>query len=119
MPFDWREYLSLAEFLTDKVGRYSEEAANRCAVSRAYFSAFCYARGYAREKYRFEPTYTPDDHKNLKKFFRDVGMVPIARRLDHLRKWRNNCDYEDIVDNHGDISKNAIRVAQAVFKDLN
>ena len=46
--FDWREYLNLAKFLLDlKSSRISKEALYRCAVSRAYYSAFCWERNYA------------------------------------------------------------------------
>jgi len=36
MPFDWKQYLSLA----DELSKRSEEAALRSAVSRAYYAAF-------------------------------------------------------------------------------
>jgi uncharacterized protein (UPF0332 family) len=48
--FDWREYLNLAKFLLDlKSSGISKEALYRCAVSRAYYSAFCWARNYAQD----------------------------------------------------------------------
>jgi uncharacterized protein (UPF0332 family) len=48
--FDWREYLNLARFLLylESLG-ISKEALYRCAVSRAYYSAFGWARNYAED----------------------------------------------------------------------
>ena len=48
--FDWREYLNLAKFLSDlKSSGISKESLYRCAVSRTYYSAFCWARNYAED----------------------------------------------------------------------
>jgi hypothetical protein len=56
MAFDWREYLVLARWLqTNTPPGMTEEGARRCAVSRAYYAAFCYARNYARDFLGFTP----------------------------------------------------------------
>src|SRR5713226_9055264 len=36
MPFDWKEYLTLAQFLSGR----ADEASKRSAISRAYYSVF-------------------------------------------------------------------------------
>ena len=44
MPFNWREYLELARFLAGQAGPgFSQEAAARAAISRAYYAAYGYA----------------------------------------------------------------------------
>ena len=66
MGFDWREYLILAQFLQGHSEiKYSEEAARRAAVSRAYYAAYCHARNYARDKLNFVPERKGIDHGNL------------------------------------------------------
>ena len=100
MRFDWREFLDLAYFLGgERDIRYSQESAYRSAVSRAYYAAFCYARNYARDNEEFTPTGSPEDHRKLREHFRRRKRVNIAACLDELRRWRNDCDYEDIVNN--------------------
>lgn len=97
MSFDWREFLALAKALQQSPHTaYSTETAQRCAVSRAYYSAFCYVRNYAKAHLGFQPQVSADDHKNLRELLRkhNPGM---ATQLDSLRQWRNTCDYDDVV----------------------
>lgn len=47
MPFDWAEYLRLAEELAL---RHDDEAARRSAISRAYYAAYCQACAYLNQK---------------------------------------------------------------------
>lgn len=96
MPFDWKEYLLLAQFLERSGNQnFSQEAALRSAVSRAYYAAFCHCRNFARDKQGFHPAYNAEDHQNLPLQLKFSGMYKEARTLDRLRKWRNECDYED------------------------
>jgi len=55
MAFDWREYFKLSQFLQGQGVSFTQEAAFRCAVSRAYYAAFCHARNYARDRLGFSP----------------------------------------------------------------
>jgi len=97
MPFDWREFLAVARFLAGHGGiAFSSEAAWRCAVSRAYYAAYCHARNYARDSNWFSPTNKPKDHGRLRACFQKRSMVAVASRLDSLRQWRNDCDYADV-----------------------
>ncbi|MBU0567742.1 HEPN domain-containing protein [bacterium] len=119
MAFNWKEYLNLAQFLQRQTGKgLTQEAAFRCAVSRAYYAAFCYARNYARDRQRFSPTSKPDDHRLVREHFRDKGMAKIAQNLDKLRQWRNNCDYTDTVPNVSILVTSAISKAQEIFSML-
>ena len=119
MEFDWRDYLALAEALTgDADPRYSEEAAHRAAVSRAYYAAFGHARRYASTRLGFRPTGTPRDHVLLRQHFSQRRRPAIARRLDQLRMWRNLCDFDDRVVNLVRLSAAALRTARRVVDAL-
>jgi len=118
MQFDWREYLNLAQSLAQSTYCFNQEAAFRCATSRAYYAAFCYARNYARDKQDFSPTYKSEDHRLIRKHFKGKGMCKIVRFLENLRQWRNDCDYDDIVPNVSLLAKNAINEAQKLINIL-
>jgi len=118
MAFDWREYLNLARFLAQGRGSFAQEAAFRCATSRAYYAAFCQARNYARNRQGFSPAYDSSDHWRIRKHFRHQGMPDIALKLDDVRQWRNTCDYDDIVPNVSRLCTSAITQAQEVFDKL-
>ncbi len=98
MSFDWREYLNLAKMLGGLgESRYSQEAAERSAVSRAYYAAFCWARNYAEQRFNFKRSGTGKDHKCLREFLKQQGKLQMASDLNKLRNWRNTCDYDDRV----------------------
>lgn len=118
MPFDWREYLELAKDLVGQTGvNYPLEAAERSAVSRAYYSAFCWVRNYAEANLGFQRTRTADDHKYLREHLRRQQMVHLASRLNKLRAWRNACDYDDEVSNLAHQVQNAIDLAEKVIQE--
>ena len=70
-------------------------AAQRSAVSRAYYAAFGHTRKYAADHLGFEARNDPDDHGRLKHFLNKGKTKVLATRLDRLRQWRNACDYDD------------------------
>ena len=119
MAFDWVEYLVVSQFLQREAGNnITHEAASRSAVSRVYYAAFCLARNYARDKQGFSPTNKPKDHGLVKEHFKTQGEVKVARNLDKLRQWRNDCDYEDTVAGLFNYLTFAISKAQEVFSIL-
>jgi len=118
MAFDWREYLNLARYLVYGGNGFTQETAFRCAVSRAYYAAFCYARNYARDQHGFSPTYKSEDHWHVRKHFQDRGMTKVARKLDQLRQWRNSCDYDDTIAGVSSLFTSAITRAQEVLDRL-
>ena len=97
MAFDWTEYLNLARYIQQQGNRsnINREAAYRCAVSRAYYAAFCYARNDARDNHGWTPGNNPQDHKYLPDFLYGIQKSDVADKLVELRQWRNNCDYDD------------------------
>ena len=95
MAFDWWDYFTLAQHLqTYTPLGVTEEAARRCAVGRAYFAAFGFAFRYATDYLGFVPRDNADDHGRLKAHFRTSRREGVSRRLDRLRGWRNQCDYD-------------------------
>lgn len=116
MPFDWREFHAVAEFLRDTGDQTcSEEARRRSAVSRFYYSAFCYARNVARERLMFTPVGDAQDHERLIDHFRRRGRTEEASLLRNLRLWRNQCDYHDEVANLHVLALNAAEGADRIF----
>jgi hypothetical protein len=96
MTFDWKEYFALAVFLENQAGAgFTVEATTRCAVSRAYYAAFCYARNYAEAKLGYVRLKGGQDHRGVREHYKKRGMYPIANKLGTLYRWRGDCDYED------------------------
>ncbi|MDI9616553.1 MAG: HEPN domain-containing protein [Methanothrix sp.] len=120
MPFDWVEFLALARDLQGCSGQsYSEQAASRSSVSRAYYAAFCHTRNYAERNLGFKRTRTGRDHRSLRDHLRNLGQPwdEIAEDLEDLQKWRNMCDYDDVVLNLKYIVQDALKTAEKVIKD--
>jgi len=118
MPFAWIEYLALARYLQNhEHSSFVQEAALRCAVSRAYYAAFCHSRNYARDHQGFVPNHKGDDQRRIKEHFK-TRDVTIAQALQRLREWRNYCDYDDTVPGLIEILPRAITEAQKIFSKL-
>jgi hypothetical protein len=119
MLFNWREYLALAQYLQGQgSSQFTQEAGFRCAVSRAYYAAFCHARNYARDQHGFVLTYSARDHTLVRQHFKGRSDTITATALDDLRQWRNLCDYDDTVSNLSSLLTSAISAAQAIFSRL-
>jgi len=117
VPFDWREYLELARELAGLRGSgYSQEAAERSAVSRAYYAAFCWARNYAKKNLGFKPKRDPTDHLRLRDHLQNQGYPELASDLNKLRGWRNACDYKDQVSQLREQVSYSIKVAEKVIQ---
>src|SRR5712692_6446729 len=96
MAFDWKEYVELSRFLQQPVGNGgNQEARFRSALSRAYYGAFCYARNYARDWLGFQPRYEGEDHGRLRAHLKKSKRWRVSEKLERLRDWRNECDYQD------------------------
>ena len=121
MDFDWKEYFNLAKFLTgDKTIVPHPEAKLRSAVSRAYFAAYCYSRNFACKFFEFVQSDKDKvkDHKRLRACLRSNGYKGTARKLDDMRGFRNDCDYDDVVPNLHPYVKMSLERAEKVFKEL-
>ena len=119
MAFDWREYLTIAQYLqVQSSSEFSQEAAHRCAVSRAYYAAFCHARNYARDCQGFILTRDGNEHELVRSHFQHHGNMVVANDLSQLRLWRNRCDYHDNSSNFALMLVGAIAGAQRMFESL-
>ena len=119
MDFDWTHYLSLARFLpTQSIVGVSQEAFYRCAVSRAYYAAFCHARNYARDRHGLQLRYNGDDHALVRRHFQARRAQGVAAKLRDLSEWRNLCDYEDAISNLPALLAQALTEAQMVIAIL-
>jgi len=101
MSFDWADYLTLAEALErDPATPGPEEAAQRAAISRAYYAVFCRARNFARDREGLILTGEAQDHGLVVAHFRsstDKTRRKIASDLGRLRTNRNKADYDDVL----------------------
>lgn len=121
--FDWRDYLWLANDLGSGaqgsvVTIRISEAASRCAVSRAYYAAFCHARNYATSHLGFVPTNKGADHWLLRQYLANRGRRDFANRLRRLHAWRKQSDYDNAVVNLATTVRDALRESAAVIQRL-
>ncbi len=94
MPFDWQEFLNLAESLL----AVDTEAAYRSAISRAYYSVFNVALERAHEnKCRFDSELETGIHKKCWALYSkgpDLTCVQLGIDGDRLRESRVRADYK-------------------------
>ena len=119
MPFDWKQYLTLAEFLRDHTGPGADrEAAQRSAVSRAYYAAFGLAREFAATREGFILLGDAEDHQRLQQHFSQWKRRDVADQLRQMRRWRNDADYHPDLANLPLMVKESIREAHRVKNKL-
>ena len=118
MAFNWAKYLELAIFLQDPQNNLHQEAAYRSAVSRAYYAAYHYVLDYATKKLNFNPVNTRDDQQALINYLKNHRHCSIGMTLSDLKLWRNQCDYDNCVENLNQITTKAITNSQKVFNTL-
>ena len=101
MSFDWTEFLRFARILQggpeNKNLCVTHETRVRCAFSRAYYAAFCYARNHARDNMAFTPKGSGEDHKLVPDHYQNKRLPTIANILKQLGGWRRQCDYDDTI----------------------
>jgi len=119
MSFRWADYLSLARSILSQASALGEEASQRSAVSRAYYAAFCHARNYARDQHAYSPRYDSSDHRGIREYLarHRVGRT-VCPKLNELMTWRQQCDYEDRVENLAQIASKAIQYAEDIIRIL-
>jgi uncharacterized protein (UPF0332 family) len=106
MIFNWREYNTLAKEITKiptktiDISIIDCEASWRCAIGRAYYSAFCEARKYLDEIE--ELTASIEEEKKgihqwvINKFDNQPGIKKtIYDNLKYLREQRRTADYKE------------------------
>src|SRR5579884_44771 len=99
MSFNWTDYLTLAQELTSRSAPSPlQEAYLRCAISRAYYAAFCQARNRLIYKDGYIMPSRANPHKVVIEEFEnssDKTRSYIGTLLRNLRSVRNIVDYED------------------------
>ncbi|NOT64274.1 MAG: DNA-binding protein [Acidobacteria bacterium] len=122
MAFNWAEYLNLAQALaapaTFNAATLNADALARCAISRAYYAAFCHARNYARDRHGLLLRYNGDDHSLIKRHFLQRRAHGVAHKLDKLRSLRNESDYADAASDLPAKLADALAEAQKVIAIL-
>jgi hypothetical protein len=125
MPFDWKDYLALAEFILLQAGSgCTAEAAYRGCVSKAYYAAFNHARRYATDFLAFTPRTRAEDrsqdHGRLRAHLIKRRRRALADALHALRDMRNECDYVDDLSsvNLAQMAADAVSACQYVISGL-
>ncbi len=123
MIFSWSQFVEIAEHLKEQgdAEEIPQEAAYRCAVSRAYYGAYRHAQNYAKESWGYTPKSDGTDHKRMRTSFEKKGMMSISRNLRRLHQWRKECDYNEPfekIENLSHCVTDSISVANAVITAL-
>ena len=113
MPFDWRDYLGLAQELSQR----QDEAALRSAISRAYYAVFCSARVYLEKQGTIVSTMGPDSHTQVWNAFQRKGIAAkaIYQRGKSLKYRRQKADYDHHVDRLSVEVDAALEDAKVIF----
>jgi uncharacterized protein (UPF0332 family) len=93
MPFNWNEFLTLAEELATR----NDEASKRSAISRAYYSVYhlAAARVAQRSGPRPEGLTSHSWCWNKYQTTNDRACVELGNRGSRMKRRRNLADYED------------------------
>ena len=125
MPFDWSEYLDLADWLARNAGtdglQVSAEAAQRSAASRAYYSAFQSSMALLVRRREYRPVGDGSDHGAVARAYQ--SHVAVARRqigtwLDRLRDRRRRADYDSEMVNASAMATASVSDARNVLTYL-
>lgn len=100
MPFDARDFSSLASWLTEQ---RTDEATIRTAISRVYYAAHLLA--VRKPKNNWVPTGTGADHRGVIRSLNRGGTTRLASFLEQPLELREHADYHveaaDTVFNQG------------------
>jgi uncharacterized protein (UPF0332 family) len=119
MSFIWAEFLTIANYLYQEDHGLPQEAAFRSAVSRAYYAAFRHARDFAQKYQHYSPKGSGEDHYFLINHFKNRKEIRIGIDLDTLRKDRDQCDYDAVVNNLDSIAQDSLTRAAKIINSLN
>lgn len=121
MSFDWNEYFHLAKELSgDKNHNGNEEARERSAISRAYYSVVIQARTKI-SLLNGEKAPRKNTHAwTIKKFNSNTSpqAKSIGARLLRLKKRRERADYDDHIMNREAELRSALIEAEKLIADI-
>ena len=126
MSFNWSEYLNIARELAGQAtASSSAEAKKRCAISRAYYAAFCSARNYLRDKDNdLDIPVGGDAHGYVRRQFKtskNKVRREVGEYLARLVAKRNLVDYKDDITPLANLDGEthlALNWSQEVISDL-
>jgi len=118
MSFDWTDYVDLSvELVGSGRMRSSREARLRCALSRAYYAAFCLARNQLRDHDGHSIPAYGQAHQYVASAFAasaDPRRASIGVLLARMRRERNRADYQDNVLNLAALATTQLQYAQRI-----
>jgi len=123
MRFDWAKYLTLAREQVELSKKHTnKEALLRCAISRAYYSAFCSARNYLRDVEKAKGLGKSSKvHQVVIDQFADstnTAKKDMGEVLRRLRELRNHADYQDRFRNLEGTALLSLSYAKVVIESL-
>jgi len=95
-----------------------KEAAYRCAVSRAYYSAFGYSFDYAEDMLSYPALHDGRDHYFLREWYKKKNFPEIKRKLLNLWKMRKECDYNAFINNVDVKAEGSIQLANEIIEKI-
>lgn len=112
MVFDWKEFNDVGVHLEE---HSSEEAYQRSAVGRYYYSCYHLVKNYYEKKYHSlgRPEHPHETLIERLNFYGDEEEVDLAEALSKLRTYRNRADY------YQGFRNNIIRNAKKARDDIN
>lgn len=117
--FDWAEYLKLAEELAN---RHGDEAAQRAAISRAYYAAYCSARNKLEDWQLLKRNQrSKTSHQDVWGIFEDdsrPGWEQVGQEGHNMKEDRRKADYEDQIRDLDRFTKKAMRRAKRLNSSL-
>lgn len=120
MTFDWLDYLTLAQNLAGQTVIVSEQAKFRSAISWAYYAAFHQAKQILEEKDRLTIP-LQNVHKFVINQFQnhpDPIRQKIGNRLQVLRGYRNQADYESSTSITANTCQEALTLARRIISSI-
>jgi hypothetical protein len=115
MPFDWNNFLTLAEQLS----QVPEDASKRSAMSRAYYAAFHDAM--TRAEANCGPQDRSKSHQwcwNRYIYSRDDDCYQLGIDGSRLRAMRNLADYEPDIQRIDDLVTRALSNAKSIKRRI-
>ena len=120
--FDWSLYTRLSEELLKFAESHSDlsEASFRCAISRAYYGAFCSARnlltktGISVRRNDAHSAVINEYKNNPERIYKNIGT-----KLNRLRGARLEVDYENFGNIDCNKTKGLIDTSNFIIKNLN
>lgn len=122
MNFNWDDYLSLARELAAQASSMpKQEARLRSSIRRAYYSAFCKARNFLRDRQQIQIPMTGEAHRIVWKYFKnrpDKAHKKIGENLRRLLNDRRCADYDDAIKDLPTLANKALWRAQDIVAVL-